>query len=1356
MKEKYYLGLDMGTSSLGWAVTDEKYRLLRRKGKDLWGVRLFEEAKTAADRRSHRTARRRLQREKARVGYLRELFSEEINKVDPGFFQRLEDSKYHKEDKKEHQPFALFADNGYTDKEYYKDYPTIFHLRKDLLDLEGENKVFDVRLVYLAILNMYKHRGHFLNQNLDEKSGGNLTGQIDMLRSMMDMIYDDIKFKDVPVDKIEEILSKKGVSNSSRLEELLELFELSKTKNKVETEILKMICGLKGTIAKIFTGNNFDEEIAKISFSFSDSNYEDTILRIEQNVSEEEFEFIMVLKQIHDWSILSNTMMGEEYLSVARVTTYEKHKKDLKMLKDLLKKNSIQTYNKMFRVMEDNNYSAYVGSVNSHKEETRRGSKHDVEQIYKNIKNVVVKCADSEEKSYILEELEKGTFLPKQITTANGVIPNQVHKKELKRILENAEKYLEFLCNKDSTGLTVSEKIIALFEFQIPYYVGPLSHGNDKSANIWSVRKEQGAIFPWSFEEKIDVKQSAENFIAKLVNHCTYLNGEMVLPKNSLLYEKFMVLNELNNLKINGTKISVDLKQNIYTELFKKGKKVTAKSLIKYLRDNGKIDANEEPDISGIDGDFTNKLANYKKFTEIFGVQTLTYEQEQMAENIIFYSTVYGDSKEFLEERIREQYGNRLDDKQINRILGMKFKDWGRLSKELLELQGTDKQTGEVSSIVSRMWNENYNLMELIATDRFSYGYEIKQKSNTIEKTLTDIEYSDLEELYISAPVKRMVWQTILVLKELEKVMQGAPEKIFVEMARDPNAEKKRTESRKKKFLELYKSCKKESRNWKEELDSTDESEFRSKKLYLYYTQKGKCMYSGEDIHLKDLFSKDLYDIDHIYPRHFVKDDSIENNLVLVRKTDNAHKSDTFPIEEKIRTKMCGLWKMLRDGNFITEEKYKRLMRNEKFSDEERAGFISRQIVETRQGTKVITNLFEQTFPQSDIVYVKASNVSDFRRKFDFIKCRNINDFHHAQDAYLNIVVGNVYHTKFTQNPMNFIRAYDNNPDANKYHMEKLFEYPVSRNGKDAWITKNSESISVVRQMMGKNTPLVTMMNYESHGGIADQTIYSAKDAKKAKGVGYIPIKSSDKNLEDTCKYGGMKKYTGTYFFLMEYMKKGKKIRSLEAMPLYLKEKLNSREKIEQHWEATFGYEQPKVIFDKIKMYSLIKVDGFYLYLTGRTGERLLVSNAVQLSLDKDLTEYVRKISKSYEQYDADEEFERDKNINADENLKLYRILKEKHLNQIYKKRPNSVGVKLENGEEEFIELSVKKQIYVLLQILQLSQRSNQGADLSEIGESKKTGVSLISKKITEAQEFKLINQSVTGLYENEIDLLAI
>lgn len=38
----YYVGLDIGTNSVGWAVTDTKYNILRKKGKSMWGVRLFE------------------------------------------------------------------------------------------------------------------------------------------------------------------------------------------------------------------------------------------------------------------------------------------------------------------------------------------------------------------------------------------------------------------------------------------------------------------------------------------------------------------------------------------------------------------------------------------------------------------------------------------------------------------------------------------------------------------------------------------------------------------------------------------------------------------------------------------------------------------------------------------------------------------------------------------------------------------------------------------------------------------------------------------------------------------------------------------------------------------------------------------------------------------------------------------------------------------------------------------------------------------------------------------------------------------------------------------------------------------
>jgi CRISPR-associated endonuclease Csn1 len=65
--------------------------------------------------------------------------------------------------------------------------------------------------------------------------------------------------------------------------------------------------------------------------------------------------------------------------------------------------------------------------------------------------------------------------------------------------------------------------------------------------------------------------------------------------------------------------------------------------------------------------------------------------------------------------------------------------------------------------------------------------------------------------------------------------------------------------------------------------------------------------------------------------------------------------------------------------------------------------------------------------------------------------------------------------------------------------------------------------------------------------------------------------------------------------------------------------------------------------------------------------------------------------------------------------------------------------------------------VYILTQILNVSLICNSAsADLKDIGGSAKTGVALISKKISGYQEFKLINYSITGMYEREVDLLTI
>lgn len=176
-------------------------------------------------------------------------------------------------------------------------------------------------------------------------------------------------------------------------------------------------------------------------------------------------------------------------------------------------------------------------------------------------------------------------------------------------------------------------------------------------------------------------------------------------------------------------------------------------------------------------------------------------------------------------------------------------------------------------------------------------------------------------------------------------------------------------------------------------------------------------------------------------------------------------------------------WKVLRDEGLITEEKYKRLTGRNPFTDEQKAGFIARQLVETGQGTKGVADLLTALLPDTKLVYSKAGNVSDFRKKYDIPKSRLINDFHHAHDAYLNIVVGNIYFTKFTSNPLNYIRKECSSKDNKyQYNLGNMYKWDVKRDGKTAWIAaKEGETgtIATVKKMLSRNTPTLTRLALE-------------------------------------------------------------------------------------------------------------------------------------------------------------------------------------------------------------------------------------------------------------------------------------
>ena len=155
----YYMGIDIGTNSVGWAVTDQEYNILKFKGKRMWGIRLFESADTAEERRVKRANRRRLARRKKRIELLQELFAEEIYKVDNTFFIRLNESRLHIEDKTTEWKYPLFKDDNYNDVHFHSEYPTIYHLREDLIRNTSQH---DIRMVYLACHHILKNRGHFL------------------------------------------------------------------------------------------------------------------------------------------------------------------------------------------------------------------------------------------------------------------------------------------------------------------------------------------------------------------------------------------------------------------------------------------------------------------------------------------------------------------------------------------------------------------------------------------------------------------------------------------------------------------------------------------------------------------------------------------------------------------------------------------------------------------------------------------------------------------------------------------------------------------------------------------------------------------------------------------------------------------------------------------------------------------------------------------------------------------------------------------------------------------------------------------------------------------------------------------
>lgn len=1398
--KKYYLGLDMGTDSCGWCVTDDKYniirshkktygpdgKLIKKEGCHLWGARLFGPANTAKNRRLNRTARRRLARRRRRIILLRELFQPEMDKIDPNFFRRLDQSNLWNEDKDKELQMEhnfLFNDKDLTDKEYYKDFPTIYHLRKAMvngLTINGHyydpKKQFDIREVYLVLAHMIKYRGNFLME-------GDVQGSVvdpTYLKQYFDNIDailinlnngEDDENEDDKIDSSEccfnvdekkasklanEIFQK--INKVSYLEdEEGKLFGKFNSKD-IRKKILKLINGGSGVKLKdflpkeILVAHDGDDEYGDKKIDLSSETLEDDINGY--GLPEIYIEIILEAKKIYDFRTLAYLLHGKSLLCDAMVNVYEKHKEQLAALKRLYKKYATkEQYYFMFRdsrILDGDDSDDEEDKEESNKEEskdkkkkasyvsyigytkTKSKAKHTGAHItseknisvlikkikddlnFDNLKSKTNELSDQDrlDVECINQAIESNTFLPRQNSRNNGVFPYQLNLNEMRTIIENQSKYYPFLKDKAPSfpdGKTEEYKIVSLLKFKMPYYIGPLSQPNDyvrddKRDNHWvQFRGEnnQGIINPWNFSQIVDLEGTADKFISNLTNYCTYIFGENTLPRESLIFQAYKVLNDLNNLKVNGSLISKEYKDYIIQNVYLKKKKIKGKDIVNALKNKYKL-SDEDPTVTtkgsgksiGEDEvDLTMFNSSLSSFIDMsnpnaFGPEFYKDSSKfELAEKVIELITIVED-KELLKERLKKLG---LSDNQVNYLFKQKYSGWAPLSRKLLDgitIDCVNENTGEAYpvTIIDVMRDTPLNFMEIYETKNSQFsGFKEKVVELNDEKNICRDDLID--ESYASPAMKRSVRQTFKVIDELKNTLNiDHFDRIFVEATRAPGEAGKMVKSRKKQLQEAYDAAKDlVDQELRDDLEKQTDDQLRRKKVYLYFMQLGKSVYSGEKIDLNEL--DENYDIDHIIPQAKLKDDSF-NNMVLVERKLNNKKQDEYPIPSTIISEQGRKWinelANRKDKNkrsyFMPKDKKNRLLRPEskQLTSDELNGFINRQLTLTNQSVKAVCDILKMTEKGSEIVYSKANFVSDFRKlcgelrpSYDaFVKVRDINDFHHANDAYLNIVVGNVYYEKFKNFYISNRIDYDNNGKKDLSVLaSKLFtktqaddktgniyweahfhnEKETDSNGKERTIKVRDEgtesTFDKIEHYMELNDPLVTQMQYTSSGkqGFFNKITLKTKAKDNEDNLDKLfPLKQhlrSDSNkVMDVNKYGGYSDMITPYFMLVKSEgKKGKHIYSLESIPaIYLKSFKTKEEDTINYLSCKNKLKNPVVISDKLLMRTIVKIPYFKkdsnlslvkLGTSGRTGNYIIYINLSELILPIEWKNYYRKIS---------------------------------------------------------------------------------------------------------------------------------
>lgn len=575
-----------------------------------------------------------------------------------------------------------------------------------------------------------------------------------------------------------------------------------------------------------------------------------------------------------------------------------------------------------------------------------------------------------------------------EVLDLSNVFTIGAYRKEIQRVFEIQKKYHPELTDEFCDGYML------IFNRKRKYYEGP---GNEKS------RTDYGR-----FTTKLDADGNyitEDNIFEKLIGKCSVYPDELRAAAASYTAQEYNVLNDLNNLTINGRKLEEKEKHEI-VERIKSSNTINMRKIISdCMGENIDDFAGARIDKSG--KEIFHKFEVYNKMRKALleiGIDISNYSREELDE--IGYIMTINTDKEAMMEAFQKSWIDLSDDvKQclinMRKTNGALFNKWQSFSLKIM------------NELIPEMYAQPKEQMTLLTEMGVTKGTQ--EEFAGLKYIPVDVVSEDI----FNPVVRRSVRISFKILNAVLKKYK-ALDTIVIEMPRDRNSEeqKKRiNDSQKLNEKEMEFIEKKLAVTYGIKLSPSDFSSQKqlSLKLKLWNEQDGICLYSGKTIDPNDIINNpQLFEIDHIIPRSISFDDA-RSNKVLVYRSENQKKGNQTPYYylthshsewsfEQYKATVMNLSK--KKEYAISRKKIQNLLYSEDITKMDvLKGFINRNINDTSYASRLVLNTIQNFFMANDadtkVKVIKGSYTHQMRCNLKLDKNRDESYSHHAVDAML-------------------------------------------------------------------------------------------------------------------------------------------------------------------------------------------------------------------------------------------------------------------------------------------------------------------------------------------------------------------